>query len=281
MKCHHYGDMSLSLRLRIAFFSESNPPLATSCFFPPRDLRGKSSGAEDLSDRRWMSLRWLYPHVPHSFPTESFLHPPGPSSLCSCKRSGLIRWEHWGRDGRQPVIGGFRCRGAVGLVKRPHPLAFCTAQRIQPPPTTIGWKAKAAHPSKPCRMTSALAGRAYSSARQAALALHSMAVLQVFQAKFPHSMDESNPNPAAFSELRSVTDLALRATKITAQAIGRSMAHLLVLERHLWLNLTEMKDADKVPFLESHRPVWSCSRGHCWALQSHTEVAQGNATLPA
>ncbi len=63
-------------------------------------------------------------------------------------------------------------------------------------------------------------------------------------------MDESNPNPAAFSELRSVTDLALRATKITAQAIGRSMAHLLVLELHLWLNLTETKDADKVPFLE-------------------------------
>ncbi len=55
-------------------------------------------------------------------------------------------------------------------------------------------------------------------------------------------MDESNPNPAAFRELRSVTNLALHATKMTAQADQ---------QRHLWLNLTEMKDADKVPFLES------------------------------
>ncbi len=46
-------------------------------------------------------------------------------------------------------------------------------------------------------------------------------------------MDESNPNPAAFSELRSATDQALRTTKMTAQAIGRSMPSLVVLERHL------------------------------------------------
>ncbi|KAL0168794.1 hypothetical protein M9458_037016, partial [Cirrhinus mrigala] len=38
------------------------------------------------------------------------------------------------------------------------------------PPTAIGWKAKASHPSKPCRTTSALAGRAYASAGQAASA---------------------------------------------------------------------------------------------------------------
>ncbi len=61
------------------------------------------------------------------------------------------------------------------------------------PPTAIGWKAKATHPSKPCRTTSTLAGRAYSSARQAASTLHSMEVLQVFQAKLLRSMDESNP----------------------------------------------------------------------------------------
>ncbi len=32
----------------------------------------------------------------------------------------------------------------------------------------IGWMAKATHPSKPCRMTSALTGHAYTSAGQAA-----------------------------------------------------------------------------------------------------------------
>ncbi len=123
--------------------------------------------------------------------------------------------------------------------------------RISAHPLAIGWKAKAAHPSKPCRTTSALAGRAYSSAGQPASVLHSMVVLQVFQAKLLCSMDESNPNPAAFNELCSATDLALHATKMTAQAIGRSMPSLVVLERHLWLNLTEMKNADKVPFLDS------------------------------
>ncbi len=99
--------------------------------------------------------------------------------------------------------------------------------------------------------SSALAGRAYSSAGQAASALHSMAVLQVFQAKLLTSTDESGPDPATLRELRSVTDLALCATKATAQAIGRSMASLVVVERHLWLTLTEIKDADKVPFLDA------------------------------
>ncbi|KAL0195700.1 hypothetical protein M9458_009272, partial [Cirrhinus mrigala] len=117
------------------------------------------------------------------------------------------------------------------------------------PHTAIGWKAKASHPSKPCRTTSALAGRAYASAGQAASALHSMAVLQVFQAKLLAETDKSAPNTATLTELRSATDLALRTTKATAQAIGRSTASLVVFERHLWLTLTEIKDADMVPFV--------------------------------
>ncbi len=86
---------------------------------------------------------------------------------------------------------------------------------------------------------------------QAASALHSMAVLQVYQAKLLSAVDESEPDPATLRELRSATDLALRATKTTAQAIGRSMASLVVLERHLWLTLTEIKDADRVSFLDA------------------------------
>ncbi len=95
------------------------------------------------------------------------------------------------------------------------------------PPTAIGWKVKVAHPSKPRRTASALAGRAYSSAGQVASALYSMAVLQVFQAKLLQAMNESGPDPAAFKELCSATDLALRATKATAQAIRWSMDSLV------------------------------------------------------
>ncbi len=107
---------------------------------------------------------------------------------------------------------------------------------------------KAVHPFKPCRTTSALAGRAYSAAGQVGSALHTMAALQVFQAKLLQAMDESGPDPATFRELRSATDLALLATKTTAQAIGRSMPSLV---DHLWLNLTEIKNADRTAFLDS------------------------------
>ena len=143
-------------------------------------------------------------------------------------------------------MDGAKERGYEGT----PPLKEAVANHLCPP-STAGWKAKASHPSKPCRSTSALAGRAYAAAGQAASALHSMAVLQVFQAKLLRTMDESGPNPEAFKDLRSATDIALRATKATAQSIGRAMANLTVLERHLWLTLTEMKDAEKAAFLDA------------------------------
>lgn len=69
--------------------------------------------------------------------------------------------------------------------------------------TSIRWKAKVAHPSKPCGNTTALAGRAYTSAGQAGSTLHTLVVLQVFQEKLLRSMDESSPDPAAFKELHT------------------------------------------------------------------------------
>ncbi len=72
-------------------------------------------------------------------------------------------------------------------------------------------------------------------------------MLHVFQAKLLCCMEESGPAHAAFKELRSATNLALRATKMMAQAIGRSMTSLMEFEDHLWLTLTEIK----VPLLHS------------------------------
>lgn len=104
-----------------------------------------------------------------------------------------------------------------------------------------------------------------------------MMVLQVFQEKLLHSMDESSPDPAAFKELRitkGLKDLALRATKATAQPIGRAMASFVALERHLWLILTEIKDADKAAFLDSpvsptslFGPAVDCFTEHFTAAQ--------------
>ncbi len=69
--------------------------------------------------------------------------------------------------------------------------------------------------------------------------------------------EEAGLDAASIRDLRSATDLALRATKATAQAIVRSMSSLLVLKRHLWLTMTEVKEADKVSFLDA--PVSSGS----------------------
>ncbi len=74
-----------------------------------------------------------------------------------------------------------------------------------------------------------------------------MAVLQVFQTKMLAS-EEAGLDAASLRHLRSETDLALHTTKA---AIGRSMSSLVELECHLWLTMTEMKEADKVPFLNA------------------------------
>ncbi len=78
-----------------------------------------------------------------------------------------------------------------------------------------------------------------------------MAILQVYQAKLLKSLDEDGPDPEVFKELRRATDLALRAIKVTARAIGRNMGNLVVLDCHLWLTLTELKDSEKTALLDA------------------------------
>ncbi len=52
------------------------------------------------------------------------------------------------------------------------------------PPSTLGLNAHVVHPSKPCRTTSALVGRAYSMAGSA---FHMMVVLCFFRQTYPHN----------------------------------------------------------------------------------------------
>ncbi len=106
-------------------------------------------------------------------------------------------------------------------------------------------------PSKACKLTAALAAKAYSAAGQAASALHAMAILQVHQAKVLKQVHEGSTDPGLMQELRSVTDFALLATKVTARSLGKAMSTMVVQERHLWLNLAEMKDVNKARFLDA------------------------------
>ncbi|CAM4454333.1 unnamed protein product [Leuciscus chuanchicus] len=129
------------------------------------------------------------------------------------------------------------------------PVEEAIAAHLYPP--SAGRRAKLALPSKACRMTSTLLGRAFSVAGQAASALHTMATLQIFQADLLRKLDENGPDAICVPDLRSATDLALRATKSAAQAIGRSMASLTVTERHLWLTISEMSESERAAFLDA------------------------------
>ncbi|MGL5643640.1 MAG: hypothetical protein ACRCW3_02595, partial [Metamycoplasmataceae bacterium] len=120
------------------------------------------------------------------------------------------------------------------------------------PTSAASWKSRPVLPSKPCRTTSALIGKSYMAAGQAGLALHTMSILQAYQADVLKELDESEGvSPEAVKGLRMAADLALRATKHTARAVGRSMAGLVAAERHLWLNLTEIRDKEKVFLLDA------------------------------
>jgi hypothetical protein len=89
-------------------------------------------------------------------------------------------------------------------------------------------------PTKPLRTSSALVGKGYAAAGLAGACLHTTAVLQAYQADLLKDLDEGKGVSAEdVCELRRTADLALRATRETARAIGRSMAALVAAERHL------------------------------------------------
>ncbi len=115
------------------------------------------------------------------------------------------------------------------------------------PSLAPSWKSRPLLPIKLCRTTSALIGKSYIAAGQAG-----MAILQAYQADVLKEMDEGTGlTPEALKELRRATDLALRATKHTARAVGRSMAGSVAAERHLWLNLTKIREKEKVFLLDA------------------------------
>lgn len=65
--------------------------------------------------------------------------------------------------------------------------------------------------------------KAYTASGQAASSLHAMTILQVYQAMVLQDLHEGDPDPELLQELRSATDYALRATKVTAQALERAV----------------------------------------------------------
>ncbi|XDV17659.1 hypothetical protein PO909_023489 [Leuciscus waleckii] len=119
------------------------------------------------------------------------------------------------------------------------------------PATATLWKGDPRLPSKACKFSSVLTGKAYKACGQAASSLHAMALVQVHQAQSLMNMHEGSPDRELMGELCTATDLALRGMKDAACAISLVMSALVVQERHLWLNLADVREADKVRFLDS------------------------------
>ncbi len=105
------------------------------------------------------------------------------------------------------------------------------------PSLAPSWKSCPLLRTKSCRTTPTLIVKSYIAAGQAGMALQTMAILQAYQADVLKKMDEGGGlTPEAVKDLCKATDLALRATKHTARAVGRSMAGSVAAECHLWLN---------------------------------------------
>ncbi len=144
------------------------------------------------------------------------------------------------------TLNGGAARGYAGIpqVERAIAVHLC-------PRNAATWRNRPCLPSKACKLTAALTAKAYSAAGQAASALHTMAILQVHQAKALKQVHEGSTDPGLMQELRTATDFALRATKVTARSLGKAMSTMVVQERHLWRNLAEMKDVNKARFLDA------------------------------
>ncbi len=100
--------------------------------------------------------------------------------------------------------------------------------------------------SKPLQDTSHLNCKAYTTAGQEVALLHTMAVLQAYQADLLKDLDKGQGlSPDKVAELRRSKDLDLCATKQAATAMGRSMAVIVVTERHLWVNLADIGKKEK------------------------------------
>ncbi len=94
-------------------------------------------------------------------------------------------------------------------------------------------------PSRACRHSSALTGSAYVACGEAASSLHAMALLQVHQAKALKDQHEGGHDPEVLSELRTATDLALRATTVTPRSLGRAMSTMVAQQFSAAQNQTE------------------------------------------
>ena len=114
---------------------------------------------------------------------------------------------------------------------------------LSPASPTMRLGQKPLLPTRVARHQAALAEKAYLAAGQAACATNTAALLQRYQAKLLTELASSlGEGHQAVVELRRATDLSLRLTRCTSQALGRVMGASVATQRSLWLTLAKLTD---------------------------------------
>lgn len=119
------------------------------------------------------------------------------------------------------------------------------------PQSASTWRGDPKHPSKACKFSSTLVGKAYRAVGQAASALHAMATLQVYHTKVLKQLHWGSADQGLMQEALTATNLTLWVTKISVRYLGQVMSTLLVQEHHLCLNLADMRESYQTQLLNS------------------------------
>ncbi len=96
----------------------------------------------------------------------------------------------------------------VGSVEQGYGAVKDTLGAHLSPTSAPSWKSRPLLPSKSCITTSALIAKSYMATGQAGAAIHTMAILQAYQAEVLKETDEGDGvTPEAVKELRRATDM--------------------------------------------------------------------------
>lgn len=123
------------------------------------------------------------------------------------------------------TLDGEAAKGYVETPTVKHTIAMQLARRALLPCRVI----QASCPEL-CKFSSTLTAKAYRVAGQTTSALHTMTLLQVYQANAMKQLHEGSSGPGVMQEQHSVITLSLQATKVTARSLGQTMFTLVFQE---------------------------------------------------
>ncbi len=139
-----------------------------------------------------------------------------PGGGASATVSPLLRWSPWRGSSFMEQTVFIPCFCAIDVDLFDYDYRWCKgtglyddapdwrdARRLSLSPGSSSSLKKATLPTKPCRVTSSLVGKAFQAAGQAGAALHTMAVLQAYQADLLKDLSTGGSiDEGAFLELR-------------------------------------------------------------------------------